>query len=59
VAAKNLIVPSVPLVAAVNSALMTPDVGLAVHKLVYVELQGLRVTGISNPEIHVIGEVVQ
>jgi len=54
-----LIAPGVPLVAAGNSALMSPNVGLPAHELVDVELHGLRHAGISYPEVNVIGEIMQ
>ena len=44
--------------AAVNPAFVPPDVGLAAGKLIDIELQALRVAGIPDPEIHVIGEIV-
>src|SRR5579864_7307955 len=53
------IAPSVPFVATINPAFVPPDVGFSVHKLVNVKLQRLRITGISNPEINVIGKVME
>lgn len=52
------IVPDVPLMAALDPALVSPNVGLAVNKLVNIKLQSLRDTGITYVEVNVVREVV-
>src|SRR5262249_24769430 len=54
-----LIVPGVPLITAKDATFVPPDVGFSADELVDIELQGLRVIDVHDPEIDVVGEVVQ
>src|SRR5579863_263290 len=53
------IVPDVPFVAAGDAAFMSPNVGVAAHELVYIELQSLRDAEIFHVKIDIVGEVVE
>src|SRR5690348_13596229 len=53
------VAPGIPLMATVDAALVAPDVGLPTDELVDIEFQRLRVAGVSDPEIHVISEIVE
>src|SRR4029077_3391125 len=52
-----LIVPNIPFVPARNAAFMSPDKGLAVDKLVDVELQRLRNAYVGCIEVDVVREI--
>src|SRR5260370_36904560 len=56
--ASNVVV-DIPRVAACESALMPPNEGVPADELVDVELKRLGDTCIGDPEINVIGEVVE
>ena len=53
------VVPNVPLIAAGNAALVSPNIGLAVHELIDIELQGLRCADVIAKKIYVIDKVVR
>jgi hypothetical protein len=52
------VVPDIPVMASPQSALMSPNIGLSVHKLIDVKLQRLRRGNIVAVEIRVINEIV-
>jgi len=53
------IVPDVPFMAVLDTALVTPRESHAVKELVHIKLKRLRQTGVAAVEIHVVGEVVE
>ena len=53
------VVPNVPFTPAGDAALMPPNKGLAVHKLIDIELKGLCGTDVIAKEIYVIHKVVR
>src|SRR5215813_9325688 len=53
------VVPDVPLIAASDTAFMSPDVRIPVDELVDVELESLRLADVLGIEVDVVGEVVQ
>ena len=52
------IVPDIPLIPAGNSAFMSPNEGLPIHKLVNVELESLGCIDICGVEVNVISKIV-
>ena len=53
------VVPRVPLMTTGYAALMAPNVRLPAHELIDVELERLRIIGIVDPEVDVVGKVVE
>lgn len=53
------IVPNVPLVPAGDAALVPPNIRLAVHELIDIELHGLRSADVIAKEIYVIHKIVR
>jgi hypothetical protein len=52
------VVPNVPFVPARDAAFVPPNIRFAVHKLIDVELKGLRGADVIAKKIHVIYKVV-
>jgi hypothetical protein len=53
------VVPNIPLVATRDSAFVTPNIGLAVHKLIDIELNRLRGANVIAKKINVVYKVVR
>lgn len=53
------VVPNVPLIAAGDAALVPPNIGLAVHKLIDIELQCLRGADVIAKKICIIDKVMR
>ena len=54
-----LVVPDIPLIPSRDAALMPPDEGVAVHKLIDIELKCLRQPEVIRKKVDVVDEVVR